>query len=97
MDGIKIKPSDTRKSQSITTASLFVFSAIASCFPQLLKRDTDTVASYGVVPYLQCCYASLVMSNAVHDYWKVLHKGCDMDILRVKPLAAMLQPINVRS
>ena len=33
--------------------------------------DTDTVASYYcIVPYLHCCYASLAMSNAAHDYWK---------------------------
>ena len=36
----------------------------------LLKCDTDMVASYHVIPYLQCCYASLLTSNAVHDYWK---------------------------
>ena len=73
------------KSRSITTASSFAFSAIASCFPQLLKHDTNMVASYHVVPYLQCCYASLVISNAVHSYWKVLHKGCNTDVLRVLP------------
>ena len=41
MDGIKLKPSDVRK----PTASLFVFSAIAFHFPQLLKHDTDTAYS----------------------------------------------------
>ena len=59
-----------RKSWYIITASLFAFSAVASCFPQLLKCGTmdDVVASYYVVPYLQCCYALLVTSNAVHGY-----------------------------
>ena len=66
MDGIELKPSDLRKAmQSIVTASSFAFLAVAS---RLLKCDTDMVASYRVVPYLQRCYASLVTSNAVHDY-----------------------------
>ena len=56
------------ENRSITTASSFAFSAIASRFPQLLKSDTDVVASYRIVPYLQCCYALLVTSNAIHDY-----------------------------
>ena len=65
MDGIELKPSNVCKSQSIITESLFAFSAIVS---QLLKCDTDMVVSYRVVPYLQRCYALLVMSNAVHDH-----------------------------
>ena len=68
MDEIELKPSDVRKSRFIAIASSFVFSAIASHFPQLLKCDTDMVVSYCIVPYLQCCYALLVMSNVVHDY-----------------------------
>ena len=28
------------------------------------------VASYRVVPYLQCCYAWVITSSAVHNYWK---------------------------
>ena len=68
VDGIELKPSNMCKSRSIVIASLFTFSAVTSRFPQLLKYDTDMVASYRVVPYLQCCYASLVMSNAVHDH-----------------------------
>ena len=53
----------------ITAASSFAFqSVVASRFPQLLKCDTDMVASYHVVPYLQRCHALLVMGNAVHDY-----------------------------
>ena len=68
MDGIKLKPSNMHKSPSIVTVLLFVFSAITPRFPQLLKCDTDMVGSYGVVPYLQRYYASLVTSNAVHDY-----------------------------
>ena len=59
-----------RKSRSITTASSFVFSAIA-LFTQLQKHDTDIVASYYcILPYLQHCYALLTMSNAAQDYWK---------------------------
>ena len=57
------------KGQSITTASSFAFSAIAS-FPQLLKGDTDMVASYYHIPYLQCCYALLATSDAAQDYGK---------------------------
>ena len=35
---------------------------------ELLKSDTDIVASYyQVVPYLKHCYASLAMSSAAHD------------------------------
>ena len=64
MDGIELKPSDVCKSWSIITASSFAFSAIASRFPQLLKCDTNMVASYR----MQRCYASLVTSNAVHNY-----------------------------
>ena len=83
MDGIKLKPSDAHKIQFITTVSSFAFSAITSRFPQLLKCDTNMVVFYRVVSYLQHCYTSLVMSNAVHDYWKVLHKGCNTDVLGV--------------
>ena len=89
---------------------------VFSCRISLLKCDTDMVASYHVVPYLQRCYALLVTSNAVHNYWKMLHKHCNTDMLRVlliyphspsgaarpwdhayisvKPLSAVLQPIN---
>ena len=68
VDGIEPKPSDVYKIWSIVTTSSFAFSAVASRFPQLLKCDTDMVVSYRVVPYLQHCYTSLVMGNAVHDY-----------------------------
>ena len=68
VDGIEFKPSEVRKIRSIITASSFAFSVIASRFPKLLKCDIDMVASYHIVPYLQHCYASLVMSNAVHNY-----------------------------
>ena len=105
VDGIKLKPSDVRKSHSIATASSSVFSAVTSCFPKLLKCHTDMVASYHVVPYLRC-YASLVTS----EYWKcninVVTRTCsgfywyirtlrDCVYISVKPLAAVLQPINV--
>ena len=68
VDGIELKPSDVRKSWSIATASSFALLAIASYYPELLKCDTDIVASYRIVPYLQRCYALLVTSNAVHEY-----------------------------
>ena len=68
VDVIELKPSNVHKGRSIVTASSFAFSAVASHFPQLLKCDTDMVASYRVVPYLQHCYASLVTSNALHNY-----------------------------
>ena len=65
---MELKPSDVHKSRSIITASSFAFSAVVSRFSQLLKCDTDMVVSYHIVPYLQRCHASLVTSNAVHDY-----------------------------
>ena len=46
---IELKPSDVHKSRSIVTASSLVFSAIASHFPQLLKCNTDMVASGSVL------------------------------------------------
>ena len=67
--GIKLKPSDVHKSQPIAITLSLVFSAITS-IPQLLKCDTDMVASYCVVPYLQRYYALVNTSNAVHDYCK---------------------------
>ena len=76
MDGIELKPSDVCKIWPIITATSFVFSAVASRFPQLLKRDTDMVVSYRVAPYLQRCYASLVMSNAVKCYINVVTWTC---------------------
>ena len=39
MDGIELKPFDVHKSQPITIASPFAFSAIV-CFSQHLKRET---------------------------------------------------------
>ena len=49
VDGMELKPSDVRKNRSTVTASSLAFSAITSCFPsrfpQLLKCDTDMVAS----------------------------------------------------
>ena len=39
-------------------------------FPQLLRHKTDMVASYHVVPYLQRCYAWVVTSSTIHNYWK---------------------------
>ena len=71
VDGIELKSSDVHKSQYsyiVTASASFAFSAVASRFPQLLKCDTDMVAFYYVVSYLQRCYALLVTSNAVHDY-----------------------------
>ena len=57
MDGIELK------------TLLLVFLAIMS-FPQLLRRATDMVMSYHVIPYLQHCYVWVVTSSAVHNYWK---------------------------
>ena len=68
MDGIELKPSDVCKSQSIATTLSFTFSAVTSCFPQLLKCDNR----YGSVllrsTLLAMCYALLGTSNAVHEY-----------------------------
>ena len=79
VDGIELKPSSLHKSRSIVTVSSFAFSAIASRFSQLLKCDTDMVASYRVVPYLQRCYVSLVSTWLL----KMLHKCCNTDVLGV--------------
>ena len=46
-----------------------VFSAISS-LPQLLRCEVDMIVLYCVVLHLQCCYAWVVMSNAIHGYWK---------------------------
>ena len=46
---------------------LLMFSAIMS-FPQFLKHETDMIACYLIVPYMQHCYALVVTRNAVHNY-----------------------------
>ena len=83
------KPSNVRKSQSITTAWSFAFSTIAS-FPQLLKGDTDLVASYYRIVHCTLLLATL-LCLASHEqcstWWlKVLHKHCNMDVLGVLPI-----------
>ena len=117
VDGIELKPSNVCKSRSIVTASLFAFSAIASRFPQLLKYDTNMVASYRVIPYLRTTLLCLATYKQCSTrLLKMLHKRCNTDMLRVlliyphspsgavcprdcayisvKPLTAVLQPIN---
>ena len=61
-------PKAGHKHRYVISSSL-EFLAISS-FPQLLRCKTNMVASYRVVPYLQCCYAWVVTSSAVHNYWK---------------------------
>ena len=71
VDRIELKPSNVCQGWSIAASSSLAFSAIASHFPQFLKHDTnksDMVPSYHVVAYLQRFYASLVTSNATHNY-----------------------------
>ena len=60
VDGIELKPSDVCKSRPIGTVLLFIFSAVASRFPQLLKCDTDTVAflQHGTLLATLLCFAS---------------------------------------
>ena len=41
------------------------------------------VTSYHIVPYLQNCYASLVMYTRL---LKVLHEGCNTDVLWALPI-----------
>ena len=48
-------------------ALLLMLLAISS-FLQLLSHEVDIVASYHMVPYLQCCYSWVITSNAVHNY-----------------------------
>ena len=71
MDRIEFKLSETCAKADYkhryTISLLLEFLAI-SLFPQLLRRKTDMVASYHVVPYLQRCYAWVVTSSAVHNY-----------------------------
>ena len=58
MDGIELKPFDMHKSQTITIASLFAYSAIV-CFSQHLKHETynGLVSPRCTVPCLQrCCH-----------------------------------------
>ena len=103
VNGIEIKPSDVHESWSIAAASL---SAIAFHFSQLLKCDTDMVASYRstllamllwLANYKQC---SIRLLNMLHkcntDVFGVhLHSPLwDRAYISVKPLAAVLQPIN---
>ena len=54
---------------ALSLAFLAQFLAISS-FHQLMRCETDMVMSYRIVPYLQCCYAWVVTSNAVLNYWK---------------------------
>ena len=54
MDRIELELFDVHKTRSITIASLIAFSVIAP-FTQLLKHDTNMVASYHVIPYFMSC------------------------------------------
>ena len=93
VDGIEFKPSDVCKSWYIATEHhrLHFQPSHLTQVPQLLKCDTDMVASYRVVPYLQRCRALLVTGDAVHDelgstptrLLKMLHKRCNMEMLGV--------------
>ena len=67
MDVIELKLINVSKIQPIAIASLLAFLAITS-FPQPLKCEISVVASFRMVPYLQYCYALVVMSNAVYNY-----------------------------
>ena len=64
-----------------TIACNLAFSNDGLPFPQPLRHDANIVVSYRIVPYLQCCYAWVVMSNAVHKLLKVLHKCGNTDVL----------------
>ena len=110
MDGIKLKPSDVCKSQSIVT--LFAVSAVASHFLKLLK--CNTILPHSTLLATMLCLTSYEQCST--RPLKMLHKCCNTDVLRVllicphsslgaampwdhahrsvKPLAAMLQPIN---
>ena len=80
MDGIELKSSDVRKSRSIITASSFAFSAITFHFPQLLKCDTDMVASYHVVPLLATLLYLITYEQCSTCLLKMLHKHCNTDV-----------------
>ena len=43
----------------------FAFLTIKS-FPQLLKCETDMVSSDCILPYLQCCYALVVIKAMLY-------------------------------
>ena len=73
-----------RKSRTIVTASSFAFSAFAFRFPQLLKRDADMVASYRVIPYLQCCLICRASYKQCSTrLMNMLRKRCNTDVLGV--------------
>ena len=50
------------------TVILLAFSAVTSFIPQFLRCETNMVASYRLVPYLQRCHAWVVTSSAVNNY-----------------------------
>ena len=82
--GIKLNPSGICKSWPIAVALLSTFSTIAYLFLSFWKvYDTDMVASYHIVPFMQCYCASVITSNAVHDYWKCYINIVNMDVLGV--------------
>ena len=67
MDGIELKPPDVHHSlYKLLALSLAFLSKVS--FPQLIRQETDMVASYRIVPYLQHCYAWVITSSAVHNY-----------------------------
>ena len=68
MGGIELKLSNLHQSLYQFIASPFRLQPLH--FSSALRCESDMVASYRVVPYLQCCYARVVTSNAVHNYWK---------------------------
>ena len=71
-----------------------------SSFPQLLRRKTDIVASYRVVPYLQHCYAWVVTSSAVHNYWKcyinIVTRTCSGFYWYIRTLPRALRALGSR-
>ena len=59
-------PMCTKSYNKLIVISL-AFSTIVS-FPQLVRCETDMVATYRIIPYLQHCYDWVVKSNSVHNY-----------------------------
>ena len=83
MDRIKIKYSDMCKSWSNYHYSIifcfFSHYILFSSTSEMRYRYGSVLAHSTYVPYLQCCYGSLVSTRLL----KLLHKDCNMDMLRV--------------
>ena len=82
MDGIKLEPFNMHKSQPITIASPFVFSAIV-WFSQRLKCETYNCSVSPCCTLLATLFATSNYKQYCTQLMKVLHKFCNTDMLGV--------------